>query len=183
MTTHYDTLKVTQDAPVEVINAAYKALALIYHPDRNINNAAEAMAKMQEINIAYKVLSDPQKRKEHDVWINSRERRANRPAVADTSRRKVDPAEKTRTEKVVAEASKWAAWADKMAQEAKEAQGKLEKAHADLAKSKEADRAKWEAWVAKMAQEAKEANERAEKAAAQAAKAQADAVEVSTQGK
>lgn len=178
--THYDTLKVTQDAPVEVINAAYKALALIYHPDRNINNAAEAMAKMQDINIAYKVLSDPQKRAEHDTWINSRERRS-RPA--SDGRRKVDLAEKEKTDKVVAEASKWTVWADKMAQEAKEAQAKLEKAKADLAKAKEADRPKWETWVAKLAQEAKEANERAEKAAVQAEKARTDAVNASTQGK
>ncbi|QYD24734.1 J domain-containing protein (plasmid) [Klebsiella quasipneumoniae] len=33
MRTHYDNLKVSQDAPVEVIQAAYRTLAKKYHPD------------------------------------------------------------------------------------------------------------------------------------------------------
>ena len=37
--THYDNLKVTRDAPTEVIRAAYRALSQQFHPDRNPGNA------------------------------------------------------------------------------------------------------------------------------------------------
>ena len=182
--THYDTLKVTQDAPVEVITAAYKALAMIYHPDRNISNP-EAIVKMQNINVAYKILSDPEQRAEHDKCIKSRERRAAPPEADKGKRRAADPAAggdlKARAEKAKAEASRWAAWATKTAQDAKEAQARVDKAQADLAKAKEADRPKWETWLAKMLQEAKEAKERGDKAAEQAAQAVTEAQEASIQ--
>ena len=66
--THYDNLKVARDAPPEVIRAAYKTLSQKYHPDRH-GNSAEAIRIIQIINIAYGVLSDPAKRREHDEWI------------------------------------------------------------------------------------------------------------------
>jgi len=179
--THYDTLKVTQDAPLEVISAAYKALARIYHPDQN-GSSPEAMVIMQNLNVAYKILSDPLKRSEHDLWIRSAERRED---SSDKSRRRTAPAsaggDKAKAEKAAAEAAKWTNWADKTKQEAEEAQTRAEKAKADLAKAKEADRAKWEVWVTKTAQEAKEAKERYDKAAAQATKAVAEALAAADQ--
>jgi len=182
--THYDTLKVTQDAPVEVINAAYKALALLYHPDRNANNP-DAILKMQNLNVSYKILLDPEKRAEHDKWIQSRERRASRPPATEKGRQPMADSGgadlKAKAEKAATEASKWTIWADKTAQEAKEAQARLEKARVDLAKASAADRPKWEAWVAKMAHEAKDAQERADKAAEQSVKAVADAQTASAQ--
>ena len=36
--THYDNLKVSRDAPIEVIQAAYRSLARKYHPDRNASS-------------------------------------------------------------------------------------------------------------------------------------------------
>lgn len=66
--THYDNLKVTRNAPPEVIRAAYKSLSQKFHPDRNPDNPAATHA-IQIINLAYEVLSDPVKRKEHDRWI------------------------------------------------------------------------------------------------------------------
>lgn len=72
--THYDNLKVSQDAPIEVIQAAYRSLAKKYHPDLNDNNDAKRI--MQLINTSYEVLSDPVKRQEHDAWI-ARENWAN----------------------------------------------------------------------------------------------------------
>jgi DnaJ-class molecular chaperone len=180
--THYDTLKVTQDAPVEVISAAYKALARLYHPDKN--SSTEAKLIMQNINMAYGILSDPVKRAEHDLWIKSQERRSERPP-ADAGRRRAAAAPsrdlKAKADKAAADAAKWTAWADREAKEAKEAQDRADKAVADLAKAKAADRAKWEAWVTRTAQEAREARERADKAAAQAAKALAEAVEAAAQ--
>lgn len=66
--THYDNLKVARNAPPEVIRAAYKTLSQKYHPDRN-NNSPDAIRVIQIINSAYAILSDPDKRREHDEWI------------------------------------------------------------------------------------------------------------------
>jgi len=69
--THYDNLKVSWDAPQEVINGAYKALVNKYHPDRN-PNCERSLRAMQAINVSYEVLSDPEKRKAHDAWIKEK---------------------------------------------------------------------------------------------------------------
>ncbi len=66
--THYDNLKVTRRAPIEVIRASYKAMAQKYHPDLNGGNA-ESLRIMKLLNLSYEVLSDPIKRAEHDAWI------------------------------------------------------------------------------------------------------------------
>ena len=66
--THYDNLKVSRDAPPEVIKSAYRALANKYHPDRHGGNES-AMKAMKAINVSYEVLIDPEKRKAHDAWI------------------------------------------------------------------------------------------------------------------
>ncbi|HDJ1441836.1 TPA: DnaJ domain-containing protein [Serratia rubidaea] len=76
MRTHYDNLKVSKDAPVEVIQAAYRTLAKKYHPDKNKDNP-EAERIMQIINTAYEILSDPVKREEHDAWIRKESSRNN----------------------------------------------------------------------------------------------------------
>jgi DnaJ-class molecular chaperone len=62
----YQTLGVEKNAPASQIKAAYRQLALLYHPDRNRDNP-EAMEKMQAVNEAYAVLSNPEKRREYDV--------------------------------------------------------------------------------------------------------------------
>ena len=68
--THYDNLKVSKDAPIEVIQAAYRSLARKYHPDRN-GSTPEGEAMMKTINASYEVLSDPDRRAQHDQWIAS----------------------------------------------------------------------------------------------------------------
>jgi len=70
--THYDNLKVARNAPPEVIRAAYKTLSLKYHPDRNPGNL-EAARIMAIINASYEVLSDPDKRRKHDLWVAQQE--------------------------------------------------------------------------------------------------------------
>jgi DnaJ domain len=70
--THYDNLKVTRKAPIEVIRASYKAMAQKYHPDLNGGNA-ESLRVMTLLNLSYEVLSDPTKRAEHDAWIAQHE--------------------------------------------------------------------------------------------------------------
>ena len=72
--THYDNLKVSRDAPPEVIRAAYKSLTQKYHPDRNPDPQAAKI--MLHLNQAYQVLSDPEKRDNHDKWIRLEEWKA-----------------------------------------------------------------------------------------------------------
>lgn len=69
--THYDNLKVSKDAPLEVIKSAYKALSFKHHPDRN-ENSTESIRIMKIINSSYEILSDPKKRELHDKWIESK---------------------------------------------------------------------------------------------------------------
>ncbi len=71
MSSHYDTLKVSRDAPIEVIQAAYRSLARKYHPDRTGNTEGQRM--MQAINAAYAVLSDPAEREKYDRGLASQE--------------------------------------------------------------------------------------------------------------
>lgn len=68
MRTHYDNLKIAEDAPDEVVRAAYRALSQRFHPDKN-QGAANAHRIMQIINDAYGVLSDPVRRREYDEYI------------------------------------------------------------------------------------------------------------------
>ena len=69
--THYDNLKVTRYAPLEVIKAAYRAMAQKYHPDVNPLPGTDNVMKL--VNEAWVVLSDPIKRAEHDQWIKKQE--------------------------------------------------------------------------------------------------------------
>ncbi len=70
--THYDNLKVTRNAPPEVIRAAYKTLSQKYHPDKH-PGVADAERVMALINESFQFLSDPVKRADHDRWIAQQE--------------------------------------------------------------------------------------------------------------
>ena len=63
---YYQILGITPSADLVVIKAVYKALALKYHPDRNKDNPDSAAKRMTEMNEAYSVLSDEQKRAAYD---------------------------------------------------------------------------------------------------------------------
>ncbi len=63
MRDYYDILGVSKNAPVEEIKRAYRKLALEHHPDRGGDQE-----KFKEINEAYQVLSDPQKRAQFDQF-------------------------------------------------------------------------------------------------------------------
>ncbi len=65
---YYRTLGVTENASDGEIKKAYRKLAMQYHPDRNAGNEKWANGKFKEINEAYGVLGDPQKRKQYDQF-------------------------------------------------------------------------------------------------------------------
>jgi len=62
----YKVLGISKSASPDEIKKAYRKLALQYHPDRN--KGKEAEEKFKEVNQAYEVLSDPQKRQTYDQF-------------------------------------------------------------------------------------------------------------------
>lgn len=60
----YETLGVSADASTDEIKKAYRRLARKYHPD--INKEPEAEEKFKEINAAYEILSDAEKKSQYD---------------------------------------------------------------------------------------------------------------------
>lgn len=63
----YETLGVSKSADEKDLKAAFRKLAMQYHPDRNPGDHA-AEAKFKELNEAYETLKDPQKRAAYDRY-------------------------------------------------------------------------------------------------------------------
>ena len=105
---YYRILAVSPDADVVVIRAAYKALMIKYHPDRN--KSAEAPGIAKSLTEAKSILDDEVLRLEYDLyrlkggrfWSDNRSRntnkfpelRASRPAASSLN---VSPTDKSRT--------------------------------------------------------------------------------------
>ena len=65
----YDTLDVHEGASADEIKKSYRKLARKYHPD--INSSPEAEEKFKEINAAYEILSDQEKKQQYDMHGDS----------------------------------------------------------------------------------------------------------------
>lgn len=66
---YYDVLEVSKDSSAPDIKKAYRKLALKWHPD--CNKTEEAAEKFKEINEAYEILSNPQKKQTYDQYGHS----------------------------------------------------------------------------------------------------------------
>jgi len=64
---YYEILGVPKNAPEKDIKSAYRRLARKWHPDANPENPQKAEETFKDIQEAYEVLGDPEKRKKYDV--------------------------------------------------------------------------------------------------------------------
>ena len=68
--TLYEILEVSENASTEIIEKAYKVLAKKYHPDlQDESQKANSEKKMKQINEAYEILGNSEKRKEYDIKL------------------------------------------------------------------------------------------------------------------
>ena len=76
MGTHYETLGVTASASTAEIRKAYLRRARALHPDRHLDrpekDARRAEEAMQQVNVAWNILSDPKKKAEYDTTLKAR---------------------------------------------------------------------------------------------------------------
>jgi curved DNA-binding protein CbpA len=91
MRDYYEILGVSPKAALSEIKKAYRELASKYHPDKHRGNDLEELAKEKliEINAAYEVLSDENRRADYD-----RERQI-RPRVAPSAQRSPSPSDRS----------------------------------------------------------------------------------------
>ncbi len=91
MTNYYELLEISTNASDEVIRMAYKALVKKYHPDSYNGDLDETQKIMAEINQAYEVLSDREKRAEYDKQFSFDERKTEDSDKADERGTSVSP--------------------------------------------------------------------------------------------
>jgi DnaJ-class molecular chaperone len=65
---YYAILGVPRDAPEDQIKKAYRNLAMQFHPDKNPGKESWANEKFKEINEAFGVLGNPEKRRQYDQF-------------------------------------------------------------------------------------------------------------------
>ena len=67
-TDYYDVLGISKNASADEIKKAYRKQALEWHPDRHKDDKETAEHRFKEINEAYQILSNPQKRSSYDQF-------------------------------------------------------------------------------------------------------------------
>ena len=68
MKNYYEVLHVANFAEIEVVRAAYRAISKLYHPDTNPTADPNIMV---QINIAFEILGNPQKKELYDVELRT----------------------------------------------------------------------------------------------------------------
>ena len=63
---YYETLGINRNANEEEVRKAFRKKAMEFHPDRNKEPGADA--KFKEVNEAYQILSDPNRRAKYDQF-------------------------------------------------------------------------------------------------------------------
>ena len=64
---YYESLGIQKGASDDEIKKAFRKMAMKYHPDRNQGDK-EAEEKFKEVNEAYQVLTDPEKKAQYDQY-------------------------------------------------------------------------------------------------------------------
>ena len=70
---HYATLGLDRDCSTAQVRAAYRALAKKHHPDLH-SSSAQATSRIQALNAAHEILSDPQRRRAYDRQLQAEEK-------------------------------------------------------------------------------------------------------------
>lgn len=78
---HYATLGLDRRCTLAQIREAYRLLVRRHHPDVN-PASAEAVARTQELNAAYEVLSDPKQRRDYDLELDAESKRQISPSAS-----------------------------------------------------------------------------------------------------
>ena len=86
--TLYDLLEISPHASPMVVRAAYRSLAQYLHPDKNSGTEVFG-ARLAEINDAYAILSDPNRRLSYDRTLALHEARTERRGIAPAAEKGV----------------------------------------------------------------------------------------------
>ena len=102
MKNYYEILEVSPNASQEVIEKAYKALVKKYHPDlQPTNKKQDSEAKIKEINEAYDILSNIDKKTKYDDELSRQKIREEQKKIAQIKKDYQDNSSKKTTEQVV----------------------------------------------------------------------------------
>jgi curved DNA-binding protein CbpA len=83
VSSYYDTLELQPNASLQDIKKAYRRLAVLHHPDRNIGNEEKATILFRQISEAYEVLSDEELRRQYDQSLKRGGAGANRDSFGE----------------------------------------------------------------------------------------------------
>jgi DnaJ-class molecular chaperone len=65
---YYQLMRISREATGDEVRKAYRKMVMEYHPDRNRNDP-DCEGRMKEINEAYQVLGDEDKRRQYDLLL------------------------------------------------------------------------------------------------------------------
>ncbi len=81
--THYDNLKVSEQASTEELRAAFKYRFEKFHPNSHPGNRQRALGYLQILKESYAILSDPLKRGIYDSWIEEQRSEEKKDSIQD----------------------------------------------------------------------------------------------------